>query len=116
VELVGPPSARQLARDLVDSFGDDERGSIHRLREEVAHWTVETAREEDALAVLGDEGKGAPDIEDGVEVTSEQPSPRFRFVDSPEPLGFTGDEIDDSRDWQVLVHEKNILPEARPCH
>ena len=50
VELLGPSTARQLRRDLVDALGDDQHWSIGGLRQKVSHRTVETSRQHDALA------------------------------------------------------------------
>src|SRR5262245_11257958 len=55
MELVGPSPARELARDLVDSLGDNQDGPVYCLREKVAEWPVQAAREQDTFSVLSDE-------------------------------------------------------------
>jgi hypothetical protein len=80
MELPGPSTARQLHRDRIDPLGHDQNRSIDRFREEVPQRTVETARQHDSLAILGDEGKGPLEIEYSGNVASEKPTSSVGFV------------------------------------
>lgn len=86
MKLIAPPASPELRGDLVNSFGNDKRRPVDSLCEEVAERAVETAGEENAVAILNHQCEGAVDRENSVEITSEQPLPGFRFVDRPEPL------------------------------
>ena len=79
--------SRQLGRDLVDPFGDDQHGAVDGLRQKVSERPVQTSRQHHALPILCYESKGAVDLKYFVDVTSEQPAPSFRFVARPESLG-----------------------------
>ena len=79
--------SRQLGRDLVDPFGDDQHGAVDGLRQKVSERPVQTAGQYYPLAVLGNDGKRAIELKNRAGVTSEQPAPSFRFVARPESLG-----------------------------
>jgi hypothetical protein len=82
MELTRPPAPRELRGNVADPLGNDEDGAIGRLREEVSHWSIETARQDDAFSVLGNEGKGALDAKHAIDVIliREQSTTSFGFV------------------------------------
>jgi len=86
MELVRPAATRQLGGDLVDSLGDDQRRSVDSLGQKVSKWPVETSGQHHSLAILRHDCERAIDAENSFDITSEQPAPRFRFVDRPEAL------------------------------
>ena len=86
MELVGPAMACELGSYLVNALGDDQRGSFDGLCQEIPHWPVEAAREQNTLAVLHYQCKGAIDCQNCIDITSEQPAPSLRFVGLPEAL------------------------------
>ncbi len=96
----------ELGGNLVDARSYHKYRSIGGLRQKVSHWTIETSCERDALSVLRNERKGAVDVQDFSNITSEQPAPSLRFVDRPEALRSFCNQVDDARNRQSLVHAK----------
>ena len=115
MELARPAAPSQLGGDLVDALGDDQCRSIDRLGEKISEWSIEAPRQHYPLTILGYNGKGAIDAKNSVHITSEQPAPGFRFVACPEPLRFGGDQVDDARNGQVLIHAEKLVLQNPIC-
>jgi hypothetical protein len=86
MELLLPAATSQFGGNLIDALSDNEHWTVDRFREKISQRPIETAGEENALAVLDYQRKGSIDRQNGVEITSEQPAPSLRFVDRPEAL------------------------------
>jgi hypothetical protein len=86
MKLVVPSTPPKLGGDFVDALGDNERGTLDSLGQEVSQRPIETAREEDSVTVLDHQSERAVELKNSVQVTSEQPAPSLRFVASPEAL------------------------------
>src|SRR6266850_5750126 len=101
VKLIGPAAPAELGRDLVDPLGHDQDGAVGGLGEEIAQRPLETPRQDDALALLGDECKRAVDRQYAGGIGGEQGLARRNEITRPEVLRAVRNEIDDLRD---LLH------------
>src|SRR4051812_19450319 len=86
MELIRPPTPRELLTDRVDSLGHDQHGSLARLREKVAQWAVEAPRKHDSLSLLRDDCKRAFELAHAVGVECQQPPLCLYLADAPEAL------------------------------
>jgi len=80
MELTRPSTARQFPGDRVDPLGHDQYRSIDRFCEKVPQWAVETARQQDSLAILRDQCKGPFEIDYSCNVTGEHSTSSVGFV------------------------------------
>lgn len=81
VELISPSVTSELRCNLVDAIGNDQHRTIGGLCEKISHWTVETSRQQNALAILCEERERAVDIENCVGVAVEEATSSFSFID-----------------------------------
>ena len=116
VELTRPSTSRQLRRDRIDPLGNDQYRTIGSLCEKVAQRTVETARQDDALAILRDEGKGSFETEYCVDIAGEHATPGFGLVNGSESCWVVGNQVDDAGNGQRLAHSKKIPPVRSGCY
>ena len=61
MKLVRPSAPTELRGDLVDSLSDDEHWPVDSLCEEIAERSIQTAGEENALAILDHQREGSID-------------------------------------------------------
>src|SRR5207247_2578875 len=108
VKLIGPPVTRELRRDLIDALRDDERGSVNGFGEKIAHRAIEAARKSDAFARVCDERERALNLEHDTRVRREQSASRLSFAHGPESLRLRGNQVDDTRDGNLVRHARNL--------
>jgi hypothetical protein len=110
MELVAVPLALQGVADLVDAVGHHEHGAVLLLGEEVAQGAVEAAGEADPLAVAGDQGEGALDLEDVRRALPEQEGAGAVHRHVEDLLVLVRDEVENAGDG-LVVHEGASLRE-----
>src|SRR5712664_514146 len=98
MELIGPAATAELGRDLIDPLGDDQYGAVHRFREEIAQRPLEAPRQDDAVALLGNERKGAVDREYALGIRGEQSAASRSKITGPEVLRAVRYQVDHLRD------------------
>ncbi len=98
VELTRQAVAVERRVQRVDAIGDVERGPLVTLGQEVAHRTIERAREPDGHAVGGHERERSVDPADALRVAVEDAPPRLVRAHVADAVEGGIEEIDDPAD------------------
>jgi hypothetical protein len=107
MELIAVPLPLQRFVDGVDPVGHHEHGAVRLLGQKVAQGPVEAAGQADPLAVAGDEGEGALDLQHVAGIFRKEKTAGVLHGHVEDVLVGVGDEVADAGDG--LLSQGGIL-------